>query len=290
MSKILVTGGSGFIGRALTDRLKAMGIDVASMGSVDGDIASQETLAKFEKENIAHVFHLAGKTFVPDSWDDPQSFCQVNVLGTVNILEFCRKKRIPITYVSAYVYGHPDRLPISENDTVQPSNPYALSKRLAEEVCTFYSCVHNLSVTIIRPFNVYGIGQSEIFLIPEIIKQVLADGENIIVKDLVPKRDYVYLEDLLIALLATLDNLGGSSVYNIGSGISLSVQEVIDIIQGVAGTDKKVICDGEERINELMDVVADISKAKNELGWHPEYSFQLGIEKILQNDKRGLDE
>jgi len=264
-----------------------MGRDVVSMGSVDGDIASQETLVKFEKENIAHVFHLAGKTFVPDSWDNPQSFCQVNVLGTVNILEFCRKKRIPITYVSAYVYGHPDRLPISENNAVQPSNPYALSKQLAEDVCAFYSYAHDLPVTTIRPFNVYGIGQSEFFLIPKIIKQVLADGENIIVKDLAPKRDYVYLGDLVMALLATLDNQDGYRVYNIGSGISLSVQEVIDTIQGVAGTDKKVICDGEERINELMDVVADISKAENELGWRPEHSFKLGIEKILQNDKRG---
>ena len=142
MSKMLVTGGSGFIGRALTARLKALGRDVASTDSADGDIANRETLAKFEQQNIAHVFHLAGKTFVPDSWEDPQAFCQTNVLGTVNALEFCRKNRIPMTYVSAYVYGHPDSLPIGEDSAIRPSNPYALTKRMAEEACEYYASTY----------------------------------------------------------------------------------------------------------------------------------------------------
>jgi len=285
VSKILVTGASGFIGRALTARLKAEGMDVVPVDSTDGDIASRKTLAKFEHENIAHVFHLAGKTFVPDSWDDPQAFCQVNVLGTVNILEFCRKRKIPMTYVSAYVYGHPDSLPIGENSAIRPSNPYALTKRMAEEACEFYASAYELPVATIRPFNVYGIGQAENFLIPAIISQALDDAENIVVKDLVPKRDYVYLEDLVTALLATLAKQGGYRVYNIGSGISLSVQEVIDVIQRIADTHKRVVCDNVTRANELMDVVADISKAGNELGWQPEFSFHSGIENIIRSER-----
>lgn len=285
MSKILVTGASGFIGRALTSRLKVQGRDVVPVDSADGDIASRETLAKFEQENIAHVFHLAGKTFVPDSWDDPQAFCQTNVLGTVNVLEFCRKRRIPMTYVSAYVYGHPDSLPISESSAIRPSNPYALTKRLAEEACEFYASAYELPVTTIRPFNVYGIGQAENFLIPAIINQALDGGEKIVVKDLAPKRDYVYLEDLVSALLATLDKPGGYRVYNIGSGVSLSVQEVIDAIQGIADTQKEVVCDNAVRTNELMDVVADITKAGNELGWQPGHSFHAGIENIIRSER-----
>lgn len=290
MSKILVTGASGFIGRALVSRLKAQGRDVVPVDSADGDIASRETLAKFAQQDIAHVFHLAGKTFVPDSWDDPQAFCQTNVLGTVNVLEFCRKSRIPITYVSAYVYGHPDSLPIGENSAIRPSNPYALTKRLAEEACEFYASAYDLPVTTIRPFNVYGIGQAEIFLIPAIISQAVDAREDIVVKDLAPRRDYVYLEDLVTALLATLDKTGGYRVYNIGSGVSLSVQEVIDAIQDVADTQKKVVCNNVARTNELMDVVADISKAGKELGWHPEYSFRAGIENIIRSkrDKEAL--
>lgn len=255
------------------------------MDSSDGDIASRETLTRFAKQDVAHVIHLAGKIFVPDSWGDPQTFCQINVLGTVSVLEFCRNHHIPLTYVSAYVYGHPDSLPIGEDSAIRPSNPYALTKRLAEEACEFYASAYDLPVTTLRPFNAYGIGQAEKFLIPEIISQVLDAGEIIAVKDLAPKRDYVYLDDLVTALLATLDEPGGYRVYNIGSGISLSVQEVIDIIQDIAGTQKKIVCDNVVRTNELMDVVADISKAGNELGWHPGFSFHEGIENIIRSQR-----
>ncbi len=285
MSKMLITGASGFIGRALAFRLKAQGREVVPVDSADGDIASRETLGKFAQQDITHVFHLAGKTFVPDSWGDLQTFCQTNVLGTVNVLEFCRKSRIPMTYASAYVYGHPVSLPIGENSAIRPSNPYALTKRLAEEVCEFYASAYDLPVTTIRPFNVYGIGQADFFLIPAIISQALDAGEEITVKDLAPKRDYVYLEDLVTALLATLNKPGGYRVYNIGSGVSLSVQEVIDVIQEIADTKKKVVCENAIRTNELMDVVADISKAGNELGWHPRFSFHAGIENIIRSER-----
>ncbi len=285
MSKVLVIGASGFIGSALATRLMAQGRDVVPVDSSVGDIADRETLAKFAHLEIAHVFHLAGKTFVPDSWDDPQAFCQTNVLGTVNVLEFCRKKHIPVTYVSAYVYGHPDRLPIAEDSEIRPSNPYALTKRMAEEVCEFYASAYQLPVTTIRPFNVFGIGQAKHFLIPAIIEQALGAGNEIVVKDLAPRRDYVYLEDLVAALLATLDKADGYSVYNIGSGVSLSVQEAIETIQDVAGTKKKIVCDQAIRTNELMDVVADISKAGRELGWKPEHSFRAGIEKIITSTR-----
>ena len=284
MSKILITGATGFIGRALSVKLKAQGHSVELISSADGDIASRETLAKFALQDIAHVFHLAGKTFVPDSWDDPLAFCQTNVLGTINVLEFCRKRHIPMTYVSAYVYGHPDTLPIREDSAVRPSNPYALTKRLAEEACEFYAIAYDLPVTTIRPFNVYGIGQGANFLIPSIIHQALFEPQ-IVVKDLQPKRDYVYLEDLLTALLVTLGRSIGYNIYNIGSGNSLSVKEVIDVIQDVAGTHKEIICDNVVRANELMDVVADISKAENDFGWHPEYTFRAGIESIIRMER-----
>lgn len=250
-----------------------------------GDIADRETLARFAEQSVEHVFHLAGRTFVPDSWDDSRAFCQTNVLGTINVLEFCKKQRISMTYVSAYVYGHPDSLPIREDSAIRPSNPYALSKWLAEETCEFYASAYDLSVTTIRPFNVYGIDQAENFLIPEIISQVLSDGETVVVKDLEPRRDYVYLEDLISALLATLDKPYGYRVFNIGSGISMSVSAIIDAIQHIAGTQKKVVCENVVRTNELMDVVADISKAGKELGWHPEFAFHTGIENIIRSER-----
>ena len=261
MSKILITGATGFIGRALFAKLKVQGYETILIGSADGDIASKDTLNKVANSDISHVFHLAGKTYVPDSWAHPEEFFRTNVLGTTNILEFCNSRSISITFVSAYIYGHPEILPIKENSIIRPSNPYALSKRLAEEVCEFYAEVHGLAITAIRPFNVYGVGQDEKFLIPSIIRQALYE-EKIIVQDLVPKRDYVFLEDLLVGLLATLQCNKGYRVYNVGSGYSLSVREVIDIIQDVAKTQKEIVSEKKVRSNELMDVVADVSKAR----------------------------
>jgi len=282
--RILVTGATGFIGKTLVSKLLSCGYEVVGLGAGNGDIADNETLRSLVNEDIGHVFHLAGKTYVPDSWDDPNEFCRINVMGTINILEFCRQERTPCTFVSAYVYGHPEQLPIQEESLIRPSNPYALSKRMAEEACEFYATAHGMTVTTLRPFNVYGVGQDDKFLIPSIVHQAL-NNEVISIKDLTPKRDYVYLEDLITALMATMGRTGKYSVYNVGSGVSLSVQEVIDTIQEVAGTNKKIVCDNKVRNNELMDVVANISRAGKELGWRPEYSFRAGIEFIIRSER-----
>ena len=280
MSNILVTGASGFIGRALVAQLKSQGYGVLEMCTADGDISDIDIFKKFSLIKISHIFHLAGKTYVPDSWMEPGKFYQTNVFGTFNVLEFCKSQSIPLTFVSAYVYGHPEGLPIAEDSRISPSNPYALSKRLAEEACEFYARTYEMSITTIRPFNVYGHGQFYSFLIPSIIHQVLSQPE-IRVLDLLPRRDYVYLGDLVDALLATIERTKGYNVYNIGSGHSMSVQEVVDAIQEVAGTNKDVLAEGVVRKNELEDVVADISNAFMGLGWQPRHNFKSGILKIL---------
>ena len=277
MDKILVTGATGFIGRALVSRLKYSGFDVIEMNTFSGDIANPETFNNLVKKDITHVFHLAGKTFVPDSWAEPINFARVNVLGAINVLEFCRRMQSSLTYVSAYVYGLPKNLPIDETCSIRPSNPYALTKYLAEEICEFYAKTYDLSVTIIRPFNVYGIGQAKTFLIPLIIDQVLGSECEIVVNDLLPKRDYVYLDDLVTALVATKHKASGYNIYNIGSGVSVSVRDVVDIIQDIAHTNKRIVCDDFIRQNEIMDVVAEITRAKYDLGWRPETSFRAGI-------------
>ncbi|WP_419770597.1 MAG: NAD-dependent epimerase/dehydratase family protein [Candidatus Marinarcus sp.] len=284
MKSILVTGANGFIGSALIENLESFGFNVIKFNSSDGDISNYIFLKEYENTDIYHIFHLAAKTFVPDSWENPLEFYKTSVLGTGQILELCRHKNIPLTFVSAYLYGLPEQLPITEDATIKSNNPYAHSKYLAEELCRFYSEYYNVKVTIARPFNIYGKNQKDMFLIPYIIKQVLND-EVIKVKDLYPKRDYIYLDDLISGLIKTLDNEKQFSVYNFGSGEELSVQEIIDIIQKIAPTNKEVISENQERQNEIMNVVADIKKANYDLNWKPTFSFEDGITEILKDMK-----
>lgn len=278
MRNILVTGASGFIGRHLSQVLEVAGHHVIRLHGVDiTDVRAIDALAEVE---IDYVFHLASRTFVPDAWNQPVEFQRVNVTGTVNVLELCRKIGASITFVSAYLYGIPDKLPVHESDPILPNNPYALSKHMAETVCRFYSDHYALPVTIVRPFNIFGPGQKPHFLIPEILAQV-TKGDRIKVKDLSPKRDYLYVDDLVEALLLTMEKRDGPMVYNIGYGNSMSVSEIIASIQSVAGTALPVISEHAPRPNEIPDVFADISAAKEHLGWHPRFKFQDGIKKML---------
>lgn len=284
--RILVTGATGFIGRRLVQMLRHSGHQVLGLASADGDIADTATFAKFRQMPLDYVFHLAGRTFVPDAWREPVEFHRVNMLGTLNVLELCRSKGVPLTFISSYLYGVPDSLPMPETHRIDPNNPYALSKLMAESASDFYAHYYDVPVTVIRPFNIYGIGQKAHFLIPEIIAQVKA-GEPIHVKDLKPRRDYLYLDDLVDGLLRTLQNATGYRVYNFGFGSSLSVRQIIDAIQTVAGTSLDVVDDGQPRRNEIPDVYADISKARRELAWSPKYSFEDGIREILGPVEQG---
>ena len=273
--KILVTGAGGFIGRALVSYLKRRGESVRGVSSGELDVADRKMVEGFSLASIGHVVHLAGKTFVPRSWEEPGEFLETNMAGTLHMLEACRKHDVPMTYISAYIYGQPERIPIRETDPIRPNNPYAKSKYMAEELCAFYAQQFGVRVSIIRPFNVYGAGQKRDFLIPQIIGQAM-DEECIRVMDLAPKRDYIYLDELLEAIFLTVKNVQDYDVFNIGSGISHSVGEVIETVQRILGTDKPVECRNETRRNEMNNVVADISHAESVLGWHPSHTLEQG--------------
>lgn len=280
LKQVVLTGSNGFIGRRLKERLIELNYDVLELNSSNGDVTSIETLKNYNFEKISHIFHLAAKTFVPESWTHPGEFYKVNSFGTLNILEICKEYNIGLTFISSYIYGQPKSLPISETLAIAPNNPYAHSKYIAEQLCEFYSKEFNTNISIIRPFNIYGIGQNKKFLIPHIIDQAL-NNEVIKIKDLSPKRDYIYLEDLIDSILLTMNHTVNYSVYNIGSGYSISVKQIIEVIQKVLGIDKKVICEDVQRKNEMNDVVADITKANRELNWYPKYSFLDGIKQII---------
>jgi GDP-4-dehydro-6-deoxy-D-mannose reductase len=282
-SAILVTGATGFIGRALVEGLRAQGRAVIALGSADGDIREPSTLTKWLERDVDAVVHLAGRSFVPDSWSIPAEFIDVNVSGTARALEFCRARRARMVFVSGYLYGVPESLPISENARVSPNNPYALSKHIGENLCAFYTQYREVPVSVIRPFNVYGPGQPEQFLIPKILRQ-LATGKDIEVMDLNPRRDWVFVGDVADSIIAALGAVRrGYNVYNVGSGTSYSVAEVIQVAQKVARTKAVVRSAQAVRPNEIQDVVADVGKAARELRWHPRVDLEEGISKTFSS-------
>jgi nucleoside-diphosphate-sugar epimerase len=280
--RILVTGAEGFIGRRLVAALGEKGFEVVPLTKKDGDIA---TLA-IDAQQIDHVFHLAAKTFVPDSWIHPADFYCTNVMGTLQVLEFCRKNKCSLTFNSTYVYGRQDKMPIAENARLQAPSPYHHSKILAEELCRFYAEKNNVNVTILRPFNIYGPGQKDTFLIPKLMKQVTdAANESVEVLDLSPKRDYLHVDDLIAALLLTIKTKG-FAIYNVGSGTSLSVAEVIKRMFSVSGVQKKVVSREVERPAEIPEAVADISKITQKIHWRPAISFEQGLQQLISTNEK----
>lgn len=277
--KILVTGASGFVGSHLVPQLRAVGHEVVQTNSESGDVADECTWSKVAHADL--VIHLAGKSFVPDSWIDPAAFIRCNVLGTVAALNYCKKHNARLVFLSSYLYGNPERIPIPETAPLIANNPYALSKKLAEEACQFYSDRFGINVTIFRPFNIYGPGQPEHFLIPSIIRQVNA-GDVIAVKDLEPKRDYVYVGDVARCILRAVHCPGRFNVFNVGSGVSHSVEKLIQIIQDVRGTNLPVNSVAERRKDEIMESVADVTEAKRQLGWAPQWTLMQGIQQMLK--------
>ena len=279
---VLVTGGTGFIGAAVTAALRGRCRDVIALGRTDGDIVSPETLDRHRGKGITSVIHCAGRTFVPDSWKDPAGFMATNAVGTLRALEFCRAEGARLVHISAYIYGQPEKLPIAEDAPVRANNPYAFSKYVAEQTCRFHAERLGVPVTILRPFNIYGPGQRNDFLIPTIIRQVRS-GPAVQVKDLEPRRDYIFLDDLVAAILISLDRRNqGLEIVNLGSGTSHSIAELIELVQSVAGTRWPVVSEKTPRISEISDVCADISHAQNLLGWKPRVSMADGIKRLFR--------
>lgn len=278
-ARVLVTGASGFLGRHLVDALKQeLDLDVVEASRSRGFRLLEDELAL---EGVEHVFHLAAETGVTGAWQDAVSFHLINAHGTVRVLEQCRRAGCSLTYLGAYIYGVPDRLPIAEDAPVRANNPYAFSKWLGEESCRWYAQTFGMAVAAIRLFNVYGRGQSNRFLIPRIVEQALDPSiESIRLLDLEPRRDYVHVRDVVAALLASLPD-AGFHVFNVGSGRSWSVGDVVERIQCLAGTRKPVLDLEQRRPNEIPDTVADIRRIGEWCGWKPTVSLDQGIEELI---------
>lgn len=278
MADVLVTGAHGFIGGCLVPLLRAAGHRVTAVDLGAGDVADPATWSAFPAADV--VVHLAGQSVVPESWREPETFLRGNVLGALGALGYCRERGSALVFPSTYLYGAPESLPVAEGAPLHPASPYALSKKLAEDACAFYARHFDVPVTVLRPFNVYGPGQSKRFLIPWVVEQVKR-GPEIHVLDLEPKRDYIHVDDLAEVMRLVVERPAPFRVLNVGTGESHSVAEVVALLQELAGTDYPVLSTEDRRRVEVLDCRADVSAAARELDWRPRITLREGLRQVL---------
>lgn len=281
-----VTGNSGFVGKHLVHMLKSKGISVLEISRTSNsiDVTNWEQVQRIPEQDV--LFHLAGIVNVQESFEQPRNVYYTNCVGTLNMLEWCRIHQIKrMVYASTFVYGVPEHLPVDEMHPVAPNNPYSQSKLMGEELCDAYCRDHGLNVTILRFFNIYGPGQTGNFLVPHILQQ-LSSGD-VIIGDPSPKRDFVYISDVINALIAGSESdISGCNIYNIGSGESHPAGMIADMLAGLyfeyTGKNVSTKYTYSKRKSEIADTIASIGKAKNDLKWTPQVDIKTGLSMTLR--------
>lgn len=275
----VVTGHSGFIGEAVAQVLTANDIFWTGVSRSTGfDLLDSKAKATLPKSDW--IVHLAGKVGVLNSWENPHELYKSNHDMTLTVLENARRTNASVLYVSSYMYGIPQYLPIDENHPVSCNNPYANSKRIGEQLCEAYAKDFDINVIILRPFNVFGIHQEPFQLLPHIVGQA-GNDQTIKVADLAPKRDWLWVNDLADAIFSIISAPPKSfEIYNVGYGTSFSVQQILGIV--VERFDNcKVESQNEIRRNEIPDCVCDSQKFMKDYGWSANTSLESGINKMV---------
>jgi len=299
MNKVLVTGGAGFIGSNLVDRLIEDGLEVIvidnlSTGKLE-NIHSKSHFLKYDLSLISIdelvsilngvdvVFHLAALARVQPSIENPLPYHDVNVTATLNILYAASKSKVKrVVYsASSSCYGNSDKVPQSEGDPTNPLSPYGLQKYLGEQYCSMFSEVYNLDTVSLRYFNVYGERMSlegAYCLVTGIFARQMKNGEDLtITNDGNQRRDFTYVGDVVNAniLAAQHSNRLNGEVFNIGNGKNFSINEVASMFGG-----KKKY--GEKRL-EPFETLANNNKAKNILKWKPNGNLENWIKKYKKD-------
>lgn len=289
--KVLVTGGSGFIGTNLIRKLEGLDAKVENFDRSNGfDIQNKKQLKSAVKKKFHIAYHLAGFSGSSESNKERLKSFRVNILATVNLLESIVKYSPSTKLIissSRLEYGIPKYLPVDESHPTVPTSAYGLSKLAVTQMAHVYHKNNNLDVTIFRTSNVYGPHSSKKFTSYNIINHFIdlakIGGTLTIFGQGNQVRDYLYVDDLIEAFLLAIDKKAAGQIYNLGFGKGIKFKEMIKLIIKLvgSGTVKYVPWSKAYQQVETGNYVTDISKIKKELGFAPKVVFEEGIKKTI---------
>ena len=312
MSTILVTGGAGFIGSHLCERLLRNGVHVICLDNFDsfydpnikiknvegmvkkfpgqfelitGDIRNPEQMTEvFKKNRIDFVVHLAARAGVRPSIEQPLLYQDVNIRGTIVLLEACKEYGIKdfVFASSSSVYGENQKVPFSEEDfDIQPISPYGVTKRAGELLCYSYHHLYGVNIACLRIFTAYGPRQRPEMAIHKFTR-LIDQGEKIpIYGGGSSRRDYTYIDDLIDGILAVIHHPRGFEIYNLGESQTTTLKGLIQLIEKAMGKKANVEM-LEPQPGDVSVTYADISKAKRMLGYQPKVRMEEGIKRFVE--------
>jgi len=305
--RILVTGGAGFIGSNLVDRLLYLGHEVVVIDNFDesysprikmkniehnirkknfrlvkGDIRDEKKLKEYLKDTDV-VFHLAAKAGVRDSFKDPRAYHEVNVTGTLKVLESCLNSEIrKVIYASSSsVYGEPQTLPMDESHPTNPVSVYGATKLAGEKYCYVFSKLYGLDIVSLRYFTVFGPRQRPDEAIAKFTRLILHGKRPEIYGNGEQTRDFTFISDVVDANILAMKSRVHWGVFNIGSGKSVSVNEVVRMLNRVCKSKIKPIYT-EKRKGDVSHTLANIEKARKVLKYQPKIGIEVGIRKYVE--------
>jgi NAD dependent epimerase/dehydratase len=307
--RVLVTGAAGFIGSHLTEALVRTGADVRAFVRYNSrndygwlEAADQSLVAEVEifRGDLANpeavrgavdgcnvVLHLGALIPIPYSYRHPREFVTANVIATLNVLEACRGAEISrlVHTSTSEVYGTAVRVPIDEEHRLQAQSPYAATKVGADKLALSYQQSFDTPVVVARPFNTFGPRQTARAIIPTIITQGLTQ-ERIQIGSTTPTRDFLYVEDTVEGMMRCAEQSGiEGEVFNLGTGTEISIGETADKIQALLGVERPIEQSDDRRRppnSEVERLVADCSKAAEQLDWRPRVEFDEGLRRTLE--------
>lgn len=301
--KALITGINGFVGKYLSKYLIDKGYEV--YGTVtDSDeridnvklysmnlLNKEEVLRTIQDVKPDQIYHLAGQSAVGVSWKNPTLTINVNVNGTINLLDSIRESNLESKILiigSSDEYGviKPEDCPINEEHKLNPSNPYAISKVTQEEIAKLYANVYKMKIVMVRAFNHIGPMQSKNFVVSDFasrIAEIEKGKENILrVGNLDAYRDFTDVRDIVRGYNMLMEKGTIGEIYNIGSGKPHKIQEILDILIELSTEDIKVELDKDKlRPSDVPIIQCDNSKIKSHIGWQPELNIKNTLKDTL---------